>query len=308
MFQTVETIKLTARETVRVRIVLNKQDTVKIKKKNDVEFCSKAHRNLERRITARMKDKLDCNVNCQRSEGLQCTDDHSGRDQHDPYRQQCEVQDSTSSYQFLKERESSNLRICAVGEDELYGWGRFRPSWLQWMCTPKWFLFCICLVGAVQGMIVNGFVNVVITTVEKRFSLASAEAGLIASCYDLAAVVLALPVSYLGAHAHKPKWLGIGTLVMGLGSIVFSLPHFTTGSYSFKLANESSSLCNESVNVTVSCSQVTDTSLNSYKYVFYLGQLLHGIGASPLYTIGVAFIDDNVRPKLVSVYVGKLTC
>ncbi|XP_014664497.1 PREDICTED: solute carrier organic anion transporter family member 4A1-like [Priapulus caudatus] len=198
-------------------------------------------------------------------------------------------------------------------EADLYGWGRFCPACLQWLRNPKWFLFFICWIGAVQGMIVNGFVNVVITTVEKRFSLSSAEAGLIASSYDIAAVLLALPVSYLGAHAHKPRWLGIGSLIMGLGSFVFCLPHLAAGALTtVTVRNDTVVLCgaaaaaalsNDTTSLSACGDGGADRSLNHYKYVFYLGQLLHGIGAAPLYTIGVAFIDDNVRPKLVSVYV-----
>lgn len=79
----------------------------------------------------------------------------------------------------------------------------------------------------------NGFVNVVITTIEKRFGLNSFQTGLIASGYDVASFMCLIPVTYLGGRAKssKPKWVGFGVLVMGLGALVFSLPHFLTGPY-----------------------------------------------------------------------------
>ena len=40
-----------------------------------------------------------------------------------------------------------------------------------------------------QAMIVNGFVNVGITSLEKRFDIDSTDAGLIASCYDIATLI-----------------------------------------------------------------------------------------------------------------------
>jgi hypothetical protein len=43
----------------------------------------------------------------------------------------------------------------------------------------------------------------------------------------------------------------------------------------------------------------------NYMWLFLLGQLLHGAGASPLYTLGVTFIDENVSKKMSSVYLGK---
>lgn len=57
-------------------------------------------------------------------------------------------------------------------------------------------------------MVVNGFVNVVITTIERRFGLKSSETGLIAGGYDIASFFLLVPVSYLGgrAKASKPRY------------------------------------------------------------------------------------------------------
>jgi organic anion transporter 4A len=42
-------------------------------------------------------------------------------------------------------------------------------------------------------------------------------------------------------------------------------------------------------------------------WLFLIGQLLHGAGASPLYTLGVTFIDENVSKKMSSVYLGEWT-
>lgn len=88
-------------------------------------------------------------------------------------------------------------------------------------------------------MLVNGFVNVVITTIEKRFGLNSFQTGLIAGGYDIASFLCLVPVTYLGGrvHASKPKWVGLGVLVMGLGAMVFSLPHFLSGPYKVSTVN-----------------------------------------------------------------------
>ena len=40
-------------------------------------------------------------------------------------------------------------------------------------------------------------------------------------------------------------------------------------------------------------------------WFFFVAQLLHGAGASPLYTLGVTYIDENVSKKMSSVYLGK---
>jgi len=39
-----------------------------------------------------------------------------------------------------------------------------------------------------------------------------------------------------------------------------------------------------------------------YIFIFFLGQLLMGAGTTPLYTLGPAYIDENVHPKSSPVY------
>lgn len=93
------------------------------------------------------------------------------------------------------------------------------------------FLFCVSRFHL--GLLVNGCINVVITTIEKRFGLRSSQTGLVAAGYDIASFACLVPVTYFGGrkNASKPRWIGIGMIMMGLGSMVFSLPHFLVGSY-----------------------------------------------------------------------------
>ncbi|CAG0921585.1 unnamed protein product [Notodromas monacha] len=48
----------------------------------------------------------------------------------------------------------------------------------------------------------------------------------------------------------------------------------------------------------------TEESLAFYKWVFYLAQFLIGVGATPLYTLAVTYVDENVASKSSSVYLG----
>lgn len=93
----------------------------------------------------------------------------------------------------------------------------------------------------------------VITTIEKRFGLRSSQTGLVASGYDIASFLCLVPVTYFGGrkNASKPRWIGIGMILMGLGSMVFSLPHFLVGPY--RAASVDANVClTESAANTVS--------------------------------------------------------
>ncbi|KAL7985647.1 hypothetical protein Chor_004217 [Crotalus horridus] len=179
------------------------------------------------------------------------------------------------------------------------GWGGFTPSCLQFFNTPKGVLFFLCMASFLQGMTVNGFINTVITSIERRFDLQSYQSGLIASSYDIAACVCLTFVSYFGGNGHKPRWLGWGVLIMGIGSLIFALPHFTTSQYEVHFSEEIGTC---SSNQTAWCAESVST-LSNYQFVFMLGQFLHGIGATPLYTLGVTYLDENVKSNYSPVYI-----
>lgn len=161
-------------------------------------------------------------------------------------------------------------------------------------------------------MVVNGFVNVVITTIERRFGLRSSQTGLIAGGYDIASFLLLVPVSYLGGRskASKPRYVGIGVLVLGLGSLLFASPHYLVGTY--RAGDQNDNLCqrvtNNSLHATVCDGSSTEKDSEGpsslYMVIFLVAQLLHGAGAAPLYTLGVTYLDENVSKKMSSVYLG----
>ncbi|GAA6104192.1 solute carrier organic anion transporter family member 4A1 [Tachysurus ichikawai] len=205
-------------------------------------------------------------------------------------------------------RNTVNLAGATVGvnflssdTENLCGWGALTPHFIQNFNTVRWMLFFLCVASFLQGMIINGFINTVITSIERRFDLRSYQAGLIASSYDIAACVCLTFVSYFGGTGHKPRWLGWGVFIMALGSIVFALPHFTTPPYQPRVLDHSG-LC--STNQTEGCGDNQGNALSLYRYVFMLGQFLHGVGATPLYTLGVTYLDENVKSNYAPVYIG----
>ncbi|XP_019372755.1 PREDICTED: solute carrier organic anion transporter family member 4C1 [Gavialis gangeticus] len=191
-----------------------------------------------------------------------------------------------------------------VYEEGPCGWGRLAPSALQLCNNAEGYLAAYSLLAIFQGIVVNGLVNVSISTIEKRYELNSSLTGLISSSYDIAFCVLSLFVSFFGERGHKPRWLAFSSFMLGLGSLVFSLPHFYSGTYHYgsKIEETCQILGTNAANLT--CNASTKSSLSNYLYVFILGQLLLGVGGTPLYTLGTAFIDDSVPKHKSSLYIG----
>jgi len=66
-------------------------------------------------------------------------------------------------------------------------------------------------------MTVNGFTNLYLLTLEKRFQLTSTDVGFVAASNDVAGILLTALVSFYGTYGNKIKWLGYGSVVTGKG-------------------------------------------------------------------------------------------
>ena len=85
---------------------------------------------------------------------------------------------------------------------------------------------------------------------------------------------------------------------MGTGSFVFSLPHFISPKLTDAngITNHGASLChNESILYDAAKENEMYQSLSSYRCFFIFGQILHGVGAAPILTLGIinAFANFN---------------
>lgn len=141
----------------------------------------------------------------------------------------------------------------------------------------------------------------VVSTIEKRYRFSSLAASMIIAVFDISVTASVVFISYFGHKSHKPRWLGIALIIQGIGSFVFALPQFIFGEYKVgsgaQLRLES---CDTGEIFLSSCSSANDIAYA----LFILGNILIGIGASPLFTIGTSFIDDIVHPKFVSLHLG----
>ena len=180
--------------------------------------------------------------------------------------------------------------------------------------SPKWFLVFLSLAACAQGVLINGLVNVVITSIEIRFGMKSSDTGLLVACQDIGSLLVMLPASHFGSRlgASKPRWIAVGMMVLGLGSFVWTLPHFLTGPYEpgdlggDLEVQDKSSLCRlqrEDLCQGEEEDVEEAESLSKHKFVFIVGQLLNGAGCSPLLSLGTTFMDEAVGAKSSPVYI-----
>lgn len=78
------------------------------------------------------------------------------------------------------------------------------------------FVFLLSLLMTVQQALTSGYLNSVITSIEKRYEIPSSISGIIASMYEIGNVITVIFVSYLGSRRHIPVWIGMGKLILTL--------------------------------------------------------------------------------------------
>ncbi|XP_066541301.1 solute carrier organic anion transporter family member 3A1 isoform X2 [Hoplias malabaricus] len=175
----------------------------------------------------------------------------------------------------------------------------------------KIFLVAECALMLAQGT-VGAYLVSVLTTLERRFNLQSADVGVIASSFEIGNLALILFVSYFGARAHRPRLIGCGGIVMALGALLSALPEFLTNQYEYKATEAwrrdmGRDVCSNTSRKELQdelCGNRTNTNM---MYLLLIGaQVLLGIGATPVQPLGVSYIDDHVRRKDSSLYIGIL--
>uniref|UniRef100_W5NAP3 Solute carrier organic anion transporter family member n=1 Tax=Lepisosteus oculatus TaxID=7918 RepID=W5NAP3_LEPOC len=177
----------------------------------------------------------------------------------------------------------------------------------------KIFLVSECALMLAQGT-VGAYLVSVLTTLERRFNLQSTDVGVIASSFEIGNLALILFVSYFGAKGHRPRLIGCGGIVMALGALLSALPEFLTHQYEYEAGEfwrgeEGRDVCSNSSaegrpDSGFICGNRTNTNM---MYLLLIGaQVLLGIGATPVQPLGVSYIDDHVRRKDSSLYIGIL--
>ena len=71
------------------------------------------------------------------------------------------------------------------------------------------------MLSFLSGLLANGLTSVNLRDLEKQFGFSSKEASYILISNDIAGLLIVPLVSFYGDKGHKPKWIGIGSIVIG---------------------------------------------------------------------------------------------
>ncbi|XP_053672236.1 solute carrier organic anion transporter family member 4C1 [Anopheles nili] len=233
----------------------------------------------------------------------------------------------------MMDREKPLPNVLLINDDYTRDCGilNCRPSAVQHFARIKVFVLLLSILVTLQQALSSGYINSVITTIEKRFEIPSSLSGLIASSYEIGNVITVIFVSYLGSRRHIPVWIGIGAVIMGIGSLVFMVPHFTgEPNPGIMIDNKTSdnicrlvSVREQDMGLGRLSNSLSNPPLTSHNLrgdnclksksstfgpviLFVIAQILLGGGGSPLFTLGTTYVDDHVRKESSSMYIGAM--
>ncbi|XP_072309347.1 solute carrier organic anion transporter family member 1C1-like [Eucyclogobius newberryi] len=157
-----------------------------------------------------------------------------------------------------------------------------------------------------------------ITQIERRFDIPSSLIGAIDGSFEMGNLLVIAFVSYFGAKLHRPRLIGAGCLIMALGAYLTALPHFFQGPYKYETsmshrlsANSTETmlpcLSNHSLEKeetpSLQAKTACEHSSGSPMWIYvFLGNMLRGIGETPIMPLGVSYIDDFSREENTPFY------
>ena len=191
----------------------------------------------------------------------------------------------------------------------------YHPNWMQRLAHPISYLICLSALVLVHSLLASGYISSILTTIERRYNLNSVELGIIVSSYDVTSMIFGVFVSYWGDKRNRAKVISKGGALVALGSLVFSLPYFIGDTYVMPISNQNSTevgdylLCMKDTQGGTSYPMDSCDPENPETWAFTLfiiAQLIIGIGASSIFTLGPVYLYENVATDNYAFYIGKL--
>ncbi|XP_057625891.1 solute carrier organic anion transporter family member 1A5-like isoform X1 [Chionomys nivalis] len=180
----------------------------------------------------------------------------------------------------------------------------------------KMFLLALTMAYLAQALSRNYMVSM-LTQIERQFNIPTSVVGFINGSFEIGNLLLIIFVSYFGTKLHRPIMIGAGCVVMALGCFLMSLPHFLMGRYEYeKTISPLSNLSSNSLLCLGNRSQTLmptpdpgdcEKEIKSLMWIYVLvGNLIRGIGETPIIPLGISYIEDFAKPENSPLYIGIL--
>ncbi|XP_003738189.1 solute carrier organic anion transporter family member 2A1 [Galendromus occidentalis] len=206
-----------------------------------------------------------------------------------------------------------------TNKDYLCGVGVFRPSWLQRFASSR----CYALVFACLGILQSSFRSYLVgtlSTIEKRFSLSSKQSSIIMIGDDISPVIGSIVIILFMRDCSKPRYIGLAMLASGFACAFAMFPFLlygtsthlgaidaTSPNMTFSAAGSRVEFCGAELDDPKCHTQHDDGSMSIIPlWSLFLANFLNGAGGTGYYVLGTAYLDDNVKKKHTSLYLGSL--
>jgi organic anion transporter polypeptide len=196
-------------------------------------------------------------------------------------------------------------------DDDSCGIFCFKPKWLQKYANPKIFLLDFSLIAIIRAAYFTYQISVM-STLEKRYAFPSKVSALILIADNLSGMIVSPIIGYIGTKIHGPRLIGGGMILVSLSCILSGMPYFVygPGTHLLHQALPSRSLFNKSK--IELCDSHLEECGNEEKpfemgaYAFLcIASFINGLGYTAFWTIGIPYIDDNVKKKNSPLYLSK---
>ncbi|NP_001027493.1 solute carrier organic anion transporter family member 1B3 [Xenopus tropicalis] len=196
------------------------------------------------------------------------------------------------------------------------GGGETPPQKVSCCSNLKMFLVALCFSYFAKAFS-GSYMKSSITQIERRFDISSSTVGMIDGSFEIGNLMVIAIVSYFGAQFHRPRIIAAGCILMSLGSFLTAMPHFFMGLYKYETVGGPTSLnSNATINVSpcLANRSLVDTPKpdcvtenGSHMWVFLLvGNILRGIGETPIAPLGISYLDDFSRPENTPLHIACL--
>ncbi|XP_041437053.1 solute carrier organic anion transporter family member 2B1 L homeolog isoform X2 [Xenopus laevis] len=185
-------------------------------------------------------------------------------------------------------------------------------------CHPfnniKVFVLCHGFLQLSQ-LLLSGYLRSSISTIEKRFGISSQTSGILSSFNEIGNTVLIVFVSYFGSRVHRPRFIGVGALIVCTAGFLMSLPHFIMGAYEYdksvaSLYSNVTDICQSHGPIRSldndKCEESVQKENKNVLFILFLGQILLGVGSVPIQPFGISYIDDFANKRNSPLYIGIL--